>query len=340
MGLFERRLSAEQRGFLAAARGRLRSSQLVYGDLERWLLVAVAQRFGLAFNLGALATCLYLIAFSDLAFAWQTTLDWTSEGFHRAIALLAAPWSWIYPDGVPSLDVVRASRYFRLDGGVLAGRPELLGEWWRFLVLCLLVYGLLPRALIALLAATRLRRALGALRLDHAELASLFERLAAPLVETHAATPEEAPPARGAPAAVPAPAPREGDARAVIWGDVPVDDARVVALVARRFGWKVLAVERAGTDETRRDAAAIAAVAGGDGPIVVLAEAFEAPTREARGFVGALRAAAGAQRSIVVALLDGDDPPASDDLAVWRRHIAALGDPYLRVEALVERERP
>jgi hypothetical protein len=54
-----------------------------------------------------------------------------------------------------------------------------------------------------------------------------------------------------------------------------------------------------------------------------------------------LREAAGADRPIVVTLLDSDaagrwTPPVGDDLAVWKRHLAALGDPYLRVEALVE----
>jgi hypothetical protein len=88
-GLFERRLSAERRTMIRAARGRLRSSHIVYGDVERWLMVSLAQRFGLFFNLGALATCLYLVAFSDLAFAWQTTLRVTAEEFHRLISVTA-----------------------------------------------------------------------------------------------------------------------------------------------------------------------------------------------------------------------------------------------------------
>jgi hypothetical protein len=40
---------------------------------------------------------------------------------------------------------------------------------------------------------------------------------------------------------------------------------------------------------------------------------------------------------VVVGLVDaGAAPPARDDLAMWRRQLAGLGDPYLRVEALVE----
>jgi hypothetical protein len=122
---------------------------------------------------------------------------------------------------------------------------------------------------------------------------------------------------------------------------VPIDAAQVGTLWQQRFGWRAAAVERAGADEARHDAAAIAAVAAGDRPLVVLAEGFEAPTREARGFVQKLRAAGAADRPIVVALVDSDErgrftAPTADDLRVWTRQLAGLGDPYLRVEALVE----
>jgi hypothetical protein len=347
-GLFERRLSAERRAALKAARGRLRSSTIVYGNVERWLLVSLAQRFGLAFNLGALATCLYLVAFSDLAFAWQTTLSFDAEDFHRVLSVLAAPWSWAYPEGLPTLEVVRASRYFRLDSSFGQAAPaELLGQWWRFLVLCLLVYGLAPRLILSLVARAKLRRALAALRLDHGEIASLLERLASPLVQTHAPAPEAGPDAAPAPGAGPAVAAARPSsvATVVVWGDVPIDRAQVDTLIAGRFGWRVGSMSLAGAGEARHDAAAIQAVAAGqDGqhaPVVLLAEAFEAPTREARTFLGRLRAEIGADRPIVVSLVDSDGPdrwsqPSADDVLVWQKHLAQLGDPYLRVEALVE----
>jgi len=338
--IFERRMSAERRSVLAAARGRLRASTMVYGELERWLLVSLAQRFGLWFNLGALATCLYLVAFSDLAFAWQTTLDWSAEGFNRAIDILGAPWAWLYPDGVPSLEVVRATRYFRLDESFGApARVELYGQWWRFLVLSLVVYGLLPRASLSVYARVKLRRALAGLRLDHGEIASLLERLISPLVSTRAPVAEDegaAPPEAGVAGSVPS---SGQEAAVIVWGGAPLDENAVEPLVAGRFGWRVRSTHAAGADDTRHDAEVISAVAGdgAEAPILVVAEAFEAPTREARAFLSRLREATGKQRPVVVGLVDaGAAPPARDDLAMWRRQLAGLGDPYLRVEALVE----
>jgi hypothetical protein len=245
---------------------------------------------------------------------------------------------------------VRASRYFRLDSSFGQEAPaELLGQWWRFLVLCLLVYGLAPRLILSLVARAKLRRALAGLRLDHGEIASLLERLASPLVQTHSLAPEVGPDDAPAPGSGPGPAAAAARpsslATVVVWGDVPIDSTQVDTLVAGRFGWRVGSISLAGAGEARHDAAAIQAVAAGqDGehaPIVVLAEAFEAPTREARTFLGRLREAVGVDRPIVVSLVDSDgperwSPPSPDDLRVWQKHLAQLGDPYLRVEALVE----
>ena len=340
-GLFERRMSAERRTMLKAARGRLRSSQIIYGAVERWLLVSLAQRLGLAFNLGALATCLYLVAVSDLAFAWQTTLNVSADGFHRLLSVLAAPWSWAYPDGLPALDVVRASRYFRLGSSFGQAAPaELLGQWWRFLVLCLLVYGLAPRLILSLVARAKLRRALAALRLDHGEIASLLERLASPIIRTQSPTPEVGAEAATASGTGTAPIAAASHATVLVWGDVPIERAQIDSLVGDRFGWRVDSIANAGAGEARLDQAAIDAVAREEAPVVLLAESFEAPTREARTFLARLREAIGRDRPIVVSLVDSDagrwSPPSPDDLRVWQKQLAQLGDPYLRVEALVE----
>ena len=56
---------------------RARSRHTIYHKLERWTLFSITQLGGFAFGLGALASCAYLITFSDLAFAWNTTLNIT-----------------------------------------------------------------------------------------------------------------------------------------------------------------------------------------------------------------------------------------------------------------------
>ena len=47
----------------------MRSRRALYADVERWTLFGIAQRFGVAFNVGALLASLQTIAFSDLVVA-------------------------------------------------------------------------------------------------------------------------------------------------------------------------------------------------------------------------------------------------------------------------------
>ena len=106
---------------------------------------------------------LRLVVFSDVAFAWSTTLvDLDAARFHALVTALARPWAWLWRDAVPSLALVEATRsrlegaYVQHAGGGRAVDPALVGGWWRYL-LAAIAYGLLPRALA--LAVARLRAA-------------------------------------------------------------------------------------------------------------------------------------------------------------------------------------
>ena len=128
---------------------QLKIKQKLYSGLEKWIVVGLTQRFSLAFNIGALATCLYLISFSDLAFAWNTTLQISAATFHKIIGIIAIPWASFFPDAVPSLELVEVSRYFRLNAEYLGTRNSatiphaaIVGRWWLFLVFSLIFYGL------------------------------------------------------------------------------------------------------------------------------------------------------------------------------------------------------
>ena len=67
---------------------------------------------------------------------------------------------------------------------------------------------------------------------------------------------------------------------------------------------------------------------GVDEAVVVLAEAWEAPTRALGQLLGGLRAQADSRTTFVVLLIDADE----ENAAVWRRYVAGLGDPYLFVD--------
>ncbi|HEY6100238.1 MAG TPA: DUF2868 domain-containing protein, partial [Anaeromyxobacter sp.] len=340
------RLSAGGRGGgWAELAHRLRARRSLYRGVEPWLLVGLVQSFAVAFNVGVLLATVRQVVFSDVAFAWSTTLlRLDTDAFHALVRGLAAPWASLWPDAVPSRALVAATRYSHLEGAYFeagAGRaadPALVGAWWPFLVAAVTAYGLLPRA--AMLAVARARAAwlLARLPLDDAEVRGLLRRIAAPAVQTGATSAEAPAPAdpipllpAGAPGAAPV-----GRSALVLWRDVPhapaVDEA-----VARRTGARIGAVYAAGGRDAGEESVDWARAAEGLDSVVVLAEAWEAPDRGALRLLRRLREALGPRRRVVV-LLAGSGPgaPAASDVRTWREGLARLEDPWLAVDALPE----
>lgn len=333
------------RGQLGGALARLKSWSTVYADVERWSLLVLTQRVGVFFNLGALATCVYLIAVTDLAFAWSTTLPVGAAAMTRMLQALAVPWSWL-PAAVPDADLVEASRYFRQEATY---DPALLKNWWSFLVAALVTYGLLPRSALWIYSGRRLLRARRRLRLDHSECQAALERVSAGRVGKRVewvaeASGEDNDAGRAGVGGEGVELPAPGDAECVVlgWADVPLDRESADRLVAERFGWRTIAVHAAGGSEPAGGQQALVEDlhrAGPDSPVVIVAEAFEAPTKALAHFLCELRHAVGTRRPIVVALVAGQapawKPPSSQDRALWEHAVVLQADPYVRVEEMV-----
>jgi hypothetical protein len=324
---------------------RARSRRSLYHVVEPWLLLSLTQSFAVAFNVGALAAMLRLVVFTDVAFAWSTTLvELDVRRFHRLVEALAWPWRSLWPAAVPSEALVEATRYSRLEGAYLlsgagrSARPELVGGWWPFLVAALLAYGLLPRVLLLAAARLRMGRLLARLPLDDAEVSRVLERLLSPRVETRAPLPES--PRSGAARAAAAPAveaARGSSCAVVLWRDVPGGPALEAAL-AHALGCPVSRTRAAGGKGHDEDGADWAALAAGMDTVAVVAEAFEAPDRGVRRLLSDLRGALGPRRLLLVLLVgaaaDGPRPPRDADVSIWRDGLAPLEDPHLSVEPL------
>ena len=309
------------------------SARAAAGRFAKWQILFWSQVAAVAFNAAALVTAILLVTFSDLAFGWSTTLEPNPAAVSRAVHAIAWPWHTLVPSAVPSAALVEQSQFFRLDGGSLAGGASpALGAWWPFTVLCVVTYGLLPRLALLVLAAARLRAATGALLLDDPGVTALFDRMAAPEIQTAAEAHDAAPrggamPAAGAPRAI------SGRANAVIWDDSLAPDA-ARAYSRERLGLELVAVAQAGGGRAMvADRAALEHAADGARPVVVFAPAWEPPLLELLDFLAELRRRVGSAASIVVTPVpEGARDVSTLELETWLRAIGALADPHLYVE--------
>lgn len=337
---------------LQVARGRLRTRSGLYAPVERWVFIELTQVFGIAFNIGVLAVCLRLIFFSDLAFGWSTTGDaLDASTVYSVVRGLAIPWAGWLPDAVPTRELVAASRFSRLQGGFPSGATEMVvGQWWQFLVAAVVTYGLVPRVVLWLTARALKRSALARIPVDTPDVQLILHRLTAPRIETRA---QDAPPpsavvpaGQTAPLARPLPAAEIAAERSCLlirWRQVPAGRSAVERTIRTTFGLRVDGAVDAGGVDLAADSASQRAAADATGPVVVLAEAWEAPDKGVRRFLTGLRASVGRTRPIFVALVgEGDDamlaPPEPSDVAVWKDRLTLLEDPYLGVQPVDQSE--
>lgn len=343
--------TAEELAAQAAALRRVQTRAGLYARLERYLLLSQTQLFALAFNLGALASCLRLIFFSDLAFSWSTSVaSVDSARVHALCSMLSWPFAWLVPDAVPTRALIEQSQYFRLEGR-FAGAPvgtrgdaRMVSEWWRFLIACLVSYGLLPRLSALALFYARLRSAQRHVPLDTPLVRRVIARMTTPVLSTQAQTlqPQGAAPGHVFEAVAAA---RNEATVLVLYRDVPTDQALLTRMVRERFGSQVESVQRAGGLDIAAELAWCHALRERATTVTVIAEAWEAPDKSLRTLLARVREAIGAQRTLRVALIGeasahGYAAAALEDVRIYADRLTLLHDPYLIVETLPASSQP
>ena len=181
-------ISAEKRASIHSAFGILKTRNKIYSSLFYWPVFGLAQLFGVGFNIGLLTVTLLKIVTSDLAFGWQSTVQFSSETLFHFVQYIALPWSCLIPGtsgGYPSLAEIEGSRIILKEGIYHLTTANLIA-WWPFLVLCLFTYGLLLRTSLYLLGSILERRAFKNVRFDTPACLSLVRRMQTPVVTTQA----------------------------------------------------------------------------------------------------------------------------------------------------------
>lgn len=115
-----------------------------------WRLARLAQTAGVCFNLGILLGLAGLVLVRHIGFYWETTTDLAMRALLLdVVKFLSLPWAAVLPGAVPDAGVIETSRWLPGTSAGLAPGPS---QWWEFLLMATLCWGLLPRAVLWLLA--------------------------------------------------------------------------------------------------------------------------------------------------------------------------------------------
>ena len=357
----QRRMSGRQRMDLAALAGNVRQRKEL-AALLIWPAFITVQLGGIGFNLGVVGATLAKVAFSDIAFAWQSSLQLSADLVAGLVQWIALPWSWAVPQAYPTLAQIQGSQMVLKEGAAHLATGDLI-SWWPFLCCAVLVYGLLPRCLLLVLGRVQQRRALEQLHFATLGIRPLLRRMTAPRIDTNgvrgSTRSEIAPSAETAPegaiAAVPAfplAEPATVSAGAVYCLLIPdelYDDCPQAALLDLvRPGLEPARIECVrhgvpGMAEAESlaplGAAADQGVLAG---VLLLQEAWQPPLKETELFLRALRRLTGDGTPLTILLigrptaetvLTSVDP---EPLRIWSQKMRALGDPWLEVHSLVQ----
>ena len=311
----------------------------LYRPVMTWYVVFLMQWFGVVFNAAVLLTSLGTITFTDLAFAWATTLQVDAHAVNTAARILGTP----FPALVPSVEIVQATRYSRLEARYAGGDRDrrsadlaATSAWWPFLAAALLCYGMLPRLCLMFASYVVYRRSLQRVPLHAFEIDRLVRGIQARIrsqAAIAAALPQH--PMRLQRGVRPDFAAQSGESGvAIVWRDAPWTEAQVRELVLRCRGAEPQAVFRTEGDlDGRKTAMRLPA----EGTIYVLVDAFETLQKALIRFLSGLRQYLTPERLIVILPVQESVsglalPSRPEERAYWRKYAEQLGDPFLGAE--------
>ena len=285
----------------------------------------LTQFAGVAFNIGTLGRDGWLCAVSRSArFGWETTPQETmNQALHRTTQAVAAPWSWLRPEWVPSAEEINASRIVWDKGTPITPRIELARQWYPFFLAALVVWGLLPRLAIWAGLGVRQRYAVTHYSFQERVHREWWRRLTDLAI------------------AVPASGPSDG-AIALLWGGVNPNHEELRTSALQQLRVNVSQEAPIGGADVEADDAALnqtgAFVKKKSGArVVILAEAWSLTPKDFQDFHARLRNQIGRDAAVDVFLVglpaNGKimTSPKDEEVNMWQEFAAGLDDPALFV---------
>ncbi len=343
------KISAEQFLVLQAIWGKIRQRESSYGAFFYWPIFLLFQRAGIVFNLGLFLAFFAQVTVSDLAFGWQSTLQFSAQSLYELVRGLSFPWSWFLGEGIgfPTLEAVEGSRIILKEGIADLATGNMV-SWWPFLIMSLLCYGLLPRLLLFFYGKYRQHRFVAAFIPDSSTVRAILRRMETPYLSTSGSRDVSATPYQESKADVPEMA--VSDAATTVMVLLPDEclqrcsEQEVASFLAHQ-NFEVTTIYRflVGYEHDQKILETMAGEQHFSGCIVFM-EVWMPPLRDFLIFLTQLRTALPPRAMLRVTLLGRPDattiftpvPASSVEERIWRQKLESLGDPYLEITTVGE----
>lgn len=307
------------------------SRRASHRSFARWQLLAFSQLSAIGYFIGVFVVAIALVVFTDLAFGWSTTLLVDSADVGNGLRLLALPWSGWLPVAVPDTELVEASRFYRLETSARSGsQAALLGLWWPFVLMTILVYGLVPRLLLFRIANWRTGRSIRTLLEEGPEITALLDRLCTPTVDFEGAVEREQPEPS---AETPGVSGLDIDPQTavVVWNQAMTND-QLSAWLSARSSISVAPVRASEWQSAEEQRAGLSQIDETSRRLLILTKGWEPPLLAFCDFLALTREELGGEIVIVIVPLDTTTRCVrQQDRDVWARALARQGDPKLYV---------
>ncbi|MEM9622007.1 MAG: DUF2868 domain-containing protein [Pseudomonadota bacterium] len=286
-----------------------------YQSALYWHSTSYLQHATLAFLVAAGLTFVCLIAFSDIAFGWSSTLDIQAQSVYALTQFLSFPWQIWLPAAHPTLELVEASRFYRMNPD---NHAALLGQWWQFIGLCIVVWAIVPRLIMAWVAHARIKATNRTALFSHPEVTALIRQLRQSEVVY-----QSAPPA----------APEMHDPEPVREaGDQFNADVTIAWNGVRAADSSALHIDMGATPDAQT--ALLSQLPEQPSRICILVKGWEPPLLEFLDFIEQLRVTVGPAADIAVhPLALPEDPLGVEEVRAWRTTLGKLHDARVYVEA-------
>jgi hypothetical protein len=326
--------------------GLLKKQRVVHGAAFYWPLFSLSQRVMVCFNLGLLAATFFRILTSDIAFGWQSTIQFSTDFIAKTVKMLALPWSWIIPlqYSYPSATQIEGSRIILKDG-IYHLQTQDLVSWWPFLVLCILFYGVIVRLFLVVIGNAGQWRALRDPKTGRPLLVQLVGRMTTPTISSQGAPTE--------PGNLTSSSAEEGQISGETIKSGPISTTLLLLIsedIASNYASDVwnrhltsCGFTALDCKQYRREADADRSLFNSlendplpdEAGIMLIMESWMPPINETLEFIKELRSTVGEQIPLFVGLVgQGSDQnviyqPAPMERKIWHRKLDILADPYL-----------